>query len=149
MVVAALLSAIHMLTLAVGLGAVFARGKSLGGSLDEAGWRRLLTADSLWGVAALLWLASGFARVFLGGKEPAFYWRNGFFWVKLGLFLLVFVLEVPLMVTFIRVRLAKARGRDLPRFSLTAFRALNAVEVSVVVLIIFVAPFMARGAWLF
>jgi hypothetical protein len=40
--------------------------------------RLLLAADTSWGVAAGLWIASGLARVFLGGKEPAFYWRNGF-----------------------------------------------------------------------
>lgn len=76
MVVAALLSAIHMLTLALGLGAVFMRGRALARPLDDAGWKRLLAADTVWGVAALLWIASGLGRVFFGGKEPGFYWRN-------------------------------------------------------------------------
>src|SRR5262245_49957848 len=40
MVVAALLSAIHMLTLALGAGAIFARGRALAGPLDDAGWKR-------------------------------------------------------------------------------------------------------------
>lgn len=83
MVIGALLSAVHVLTLALGLGAVFIRGRALARPLDEEGWRRLLAADTIWGVAAGLWIASGLARVFLGGKEPTFYWRNGFFWVKL------------------------------------------------------------------
>ena len=86
MVVAALLSAIHVLTLAVGLGSVVMRGRALAGRLDEEGWKRLLAADSAWGAAAGLWIASGLGRVFFGGKEPGFYWRNGFFWVKLALF---------------------------------------------------------------
>jgi uncharacterized membrane protein len=84
--ISALLSAIHVLTLALGLGAVVARGRALAGPPDEAGWRRLLAADNFWGLAAGLWIASGLGRVFLGGKEPAFYWGNGLFWVKLGLF---------------------------------------------------------------
>ena len=46
MVVAALLSAIHMLTLALGAGAIFARGRALAGPLDDAGWKRLLAADT-------------------------------------------------------------------------------------------------------
>ena len=149
MVVAALLSAIHMLTLALGLGAVFMRGRALAGPLDDAGWKRLLAADSAWGVAALLWIASGLGRVFFGGKETGFYWRNGFFWVKLGLFGLIFALELAPMITFIRVRTALARGAALPEFPLGAYRRINSGEAALVVAIVFVAAFMARGAWLF
>src|SRR5690349_22840758 len=109
MIVSALLSAVHLLTLALGLGAVFVRGRALAQPLDDAGWRRLLAADNAWGVAAALWIASGLGRVFFGGKETAFYWRNGFFWTKMVLFALVFVLELGPMMTFIRVR--KARGQ--------------------------------------
>ena len=52
MITGALLSAIHLLTLALGLGAVYARGRALAGRLDDAGWRRLLAADNAWGIAA-------------------------------------------------------------------------------------------------
>lgn len=149
MVVSALLSAVHVLTLALGLGAVFIRGRALGGLLDDAGWRRLLAADAAWGAAAALWITSGLGRVFFGGKEPAFYWSNGFFWVKLALFGLVFTLEQPLMATFIRVRSARRRGAAMPRFSVGAYRRINTAEVVLVVSIVFVAAFMARGAWLF
>jgi len=149
MVISALLSAIHMLTLALGLGAVVMRGRALARPLDEAGWQRLLAADNLWGIAAGLWIASGLGRVFLGGKDPSFYWRNGFFWIKLALFGLVFALELTPMTTFIRVRTARRRGTALPRFSVAAYRRINTAEVVLVVAIVFVAAFMARGAWLF
>jgi putative membrane protein len=149
MIVAALLSAIHVLTLALGAGAVFARGRALARPLDEAGWTRLLAADNAWGAAAVLWIASGVARVFLGGKEPVFYWRNGFFWIKLALFGMVFALELRPMTTFIRVRSARGRGTAVPRFSVDAYRRINAAEFALVVSIVFVATFMARGAWLF
>jgi putative membrane protein len=149
MLVAALLSAIHLLTLALGAGALFARGRTLFRPLDEAGWNRLLAADSAWGVAALLWIASGLARVFFGGKEPSFYWRNGFFWVKLALFGMVFALELRPMTTFIRVRSARSKGMPVPRFPIDAYRRINAIELALVVAIVFVAAFMARGAWLF
>jgi len=149
MVVAALLSAIHVLTLAFGLGSVVMRGRALAGRLDEEGWKRLLAADSAWGAAAGLWIASGLGRVFFGGKEPGFYWRNGFFWVKLALFGAVFVLELTPMITFIRVRIARSKGLPLPRFSVEAYRRINAVEAGLVVIIVFAAAFMARGAWLF
>lgn len=149
MVVAALLSAIHLLALALGLGAVFLRGRALSQSLDESGWRRLLAADNAWGAAAGLWIASGLARVFFGGKEPGFYWRNGFFWVKLALFAIVFVLELKPMMTFMRVRTARRRREPLPSFSAGEYRRINTIEVALVVMIVFVATLMARGAWMF
>jgi putative membrane protein len=149
MIVAAVLSAIHMLTLALGLGGIFARGRALGGVLDAAGWKRVLAADNVWGAAAALWIVSGLGRVFLGGKEPGFYWRNGFFWLKLGLFGLVFLLELAPMMTFIRVRTAQWHGAALPQFPIATYRRLNAIELGLVVAIVFVAAFMSRGAWMF
>src|SRR5258705_5610992 len=108
-VASALLSAVHLLTLALGLGAVFLRGQALARPLDDAGWRRLLAADNAWGIAAGLWIASGLARVFFGGKEPGFYLRNGFFWLKLALFGLGFLLQLTPMGTFMRLRSAQRR----------------------------------------
>jgi putative membrane protein len=148
-VVSALLSAVHVLTLGLGLGAIFTRGRALASPLDDAGWRRLLAADTAWGVAAGLWIATGVGRVFFGGKQPDFYLHNGFFWVKLALFALVFALEQLPMMTFIRVRSARRRGTALPRFSVEAYRRINAAEIGLVVAIVFAAAFMARGAWLF
>src|SRR5262245_34508653 len=149
MIVAALLSAVHMLTLALGAGAIYARGRALARPLDDQGWKRLLAADNAWGLAALLWILSGLGRVFFGGRETSFYWHNGFFWVKLALFGLVFVLELAPMMTFIRVRKARAQRAAVPRFSVEAFRRINAVELALVVTIVIVAALMARGAWLF
>ncbi len=149
MIASALLSAIHVLTLAIGFSAVFVRGRALARPLDDAGWRELLAADNAWGIAAGLWIASGLARVFYGGKEPAFYWHNGFFWVKLALFALVFLLELKPMVTFIRVRIARKRGVPLPPFSIESLRQINRAELVLVVIIVIAAAFMARGAWLF
>lgn len=148
-VTAAMLSAIHMLTLAVGFAAVVERGRALHSSLDDAGWNRLLVADTWWGIAAGLWIASGLARVFYGGRTPDFYWSNGFFWIKLGLFGIVFLLELSPMVTFIRVRAARRRGTRFPRVPVERFRIINRIEVGLVVVIVLAAALMARGAWLF
>src|SRR5262245_54117467 len=148
MLVAAFLSAIHVLTLALGAGAIFARGRALSRPLDDDGWTRLLAADNAWGIAALLWIASGVLRVFYGGREPGFYWGNGFFWVKLALFAMVFALELAPMATFIRVRIARSKGGTYPQFSVQAYKRINAAELALVLAIVFVSAFMARGAWL-
>jgi len=154
-IVRASLSALHVLALALGLGALFARGLRLrdlrGTPTDADALRRLFQADSLWGIAALLWIATGLARAFGRlEKQPEFYLRNGFFWVKMGLFALVLALEIRPMVTFIRWRVARARGKvPAVEASLAALIPLNNAEVAIVALIPFVAALMARGAWMF
>jgi putative membrane protein len=157
----AALSAIHILTFGLGLAAIFLRGRALAGVLDAAGWKRLLTADTAWGVAAVLWILTGLARVFLGPKDPVFYWRNGFFWIKMTLFLAVFVLELTPMRTFMRARQAagrlrasgasasQARGAAMPVFDAARYRRINTIEMALVLVIPFAAALMARGAWLF
>ncbi len=149
MIISALLSAIHLLTLALGLGALHLRGRALARPLDDAGWSRLLAADNCWGAAAGLWIASGLLRVFFGGKEPSFYSHNGLFWVKLGLFALVFALETVPMVTFVRVRIARRRAAQPPEFSVPTYLRINRIELALVIVIVVVAAFMARGAWMF
>jgi uncharacterized membrane protein len=149
MIVAALLSAIHLLTLALGLGAVVWRGRALASTLGDGDWEKVLAADNAWGIASGLWIASGLARVFYGGKEVVFYTHNGFFWIKMALFVAVFLLELTPMIAFIRVRAARGRGQPLPQLPLATFRRINAIEVALVITMVVIAAFMARGAWLF
>ena len=52
------------------------------------------------------------------------------------------------MVTFIRVRSARRQGVPFPPFPLATYRRINAAETALVVVIVFVAAFMARGAWM-
>ena len=151
----AVVAALHYLALGIGLGAVVARGLRLRAlrraPTDAAPLTPLFRADSLWGLAAGLWLATGLLRAFAGLEKPtAFYVSNGFFYVKMALFAVVFALEITPMVTFIKWRRARAHGAtpwaDAPIGRLVR---LNDVEVVLVVLIPFAASLMARGAWLF
>jgi putative membrane protein len=114
--------------------------------LDPGGLARLFAADSAWGLAALLWVSTGALRAFAGlEKGTAFYVASSLFWTKLGLFLLIVLLEVWPMVTFIRWRGALRRGRAPDTSSATTLYAVNHVELVLVVVVVFVASFMARG----
>jgi putative membrane protein len=148
---AALFSALHVLALGVGLGAVFARGRALralgGGDAEALG--RVLFADNFWGGAALLWLATGLTRVFGQlDKGLDFYLYNGFFWIKMGLFALVFALEIVPMVAFVRWRIALRKGQAPDTRRAATFARITDAETVLVLTMPFVAAAMARGLWL-
>jgi putative membrane protein len=145
-VLAATVSALHLLALAIGLPSVFLRGRALKGRLDHDGLRRLFAADAVWGVAALLWLVTGLLRAFAGlEKGTTFYLGSGLFLLKMGLFVLVVVLEVWPMVTFIHWRGALRRGGAPDTSVARALSHVNHLELVIVVVMVFVASFMARG----
>jgi putative membrane protein len=145
-VIAAVVSSLHLLALATGLPAVFLRGRALKGQLDADGVRRVLAADNAWGVAAVLWIATGLLRAF-GGLEKGseFYLRSPLFWIKMALFLAILVLEVRPMVTFIRWRIQLGRGLPVDTAGTRGLYTVNHIELALVVVMVFVASMMARG----
>ena len=148
---AALLSALHVLGLGIGLSAVVARGRALRAisAGDTAATRAVLLADNFWGLAAFLWIATGLARAFGGLEKGAdFYLFNGFFWVKMGLFGLILLCELTPMTTFIRWRMALGKGLPIDTSRLGLLVSLNNAEIALVLLIPFAAAAMARGLWL-
>ena len=146
MTVAAVVAAFHFLALGIGLPSIYLRGRALKGRLDAEGLRRLFVADNVWGVAAALWIVTGLLRAFAGlEKGTAFYMASRLFWVKLDLFLLIFVLEIWPMVTFIRWRRQVRSGQTPNTSRARTFYILTHAEMALVVIIVFVATFMARG----
>jgi putative membrane protein len=148
---AAVISALHVLALGMGLGGVFARGRALRALVrgDASAVPRVLFADNFWGIAALLWIVTGLTRAF-GGIEKGrdFYLYNGFFWVKMALFALVFALEAAPMIAFIRWRITMGKGGAPDTTRAATFVRLNDVETALVVAIPFAAAAMSRGLWL-
>ena len=144
--IAALVSSLHLLALAIGLPAVFLRGRALKGRLDADGLRRLLAADNVWGIAAVLWIATGLLRAFGGLEKGAeFYLRSPLFWTKIALFATVFLLEIRPMVTFIRWRRALRRDMTVDTSGAPTLFTINQIELAIVVVMVFVASLMARG----
>jgi putative membrane protein len=142
----AIVSSLHLLALALGLPAVFLRGRALKGPLDADGLRRLLAADNVWGIAAVLWIVTGLLRAFGGLEKGAdFYLHSPLFWTKMALFLVVLLLEIRPMATFIRWRMRLGRGEAIDTSAVRALYTLNHVELAIVVVMVFVASLMARG----
>ncbi|MBM3220107.1 MAG: DUF2214 family protein [Candidatus Rokubacteria bacterium] len=142
----AIVSSLHLLALAVGLPAVVLRGRALKSPLDDAGIRRVLAADTAWGIAAALWLLTGLLRAFAGlEKGSAFYLGSALFWTKMSLFVIVVLLELRPMLTFMRWRGALGRGRRPDTSTARTLYVINHVEMAIAIIIVFVASFMARG----
>jgi putative membrane protein len=143
---AAIVSALHVLALALGLPAVWLRGRALRGPLDDAGLRRLFAADNVWGIAAALWLGTGLLRAFAGlEKGTAFYLNSTLFWTKMTLFVLVVLLEIRPMLTFIRWRKVRRQNARPDTTNARTLYLISHVQMALVVLMVFVAAFMARG----
>ncbi len=112
----ALVSSLHLLALAIGLPAVFLRGRALKGPLDADGLR---------------------------GAD--FYLHSPLFWTKMALFLVVLLLEIRPMITFIRWRIKLGRGEAIDTSAARTLYTINHIELAIVVVMVFVASLMAHG----
>jgi putative membrane protein len=144
----AIVAALHYLALAIGLPAVFLRGRALRGPLDRAGVDRALAADTAWGIAAILWVATGLLRAFGGlEKGSAFYLQSRLFYLKMALFVAILALEVRPIVAFTRWRRARGRGARVDTAQAPVLARLNHAQLALAILMVFVASAVARGLW--
>ena len=142
------LAVVHLVALGIGLGAVWARARSLAASrLDEGSVRRALVADAWWGIAALLWIGTGLWRLLAGTeKATGYYLSNHVFHAKMGLLAVILLLELLPMATLVRWRRADAAtvaGENPPVARRIA--AFSYVQAALVVGMVVAAVMMARG----
>jgi putative membrane protein len=141
-----LLAAAHLLALAIGMGSVWVRARALRGPLDEAGLRRVFAADSLWGVAGALWIATGLWRLLAGTeKTTAYYLGSPVFWLKMGALVTLLVLEVVAVVALIGWRQQVRRGIPVDVARAPVLARLSEVQALLVVVMVLAATAMARG----
>jgi putative membrane protein len=144
------LAAFHLIALGLGLGAVIARGSHLREPPTAASLSRAFRSDTLWGIAAGLWILTGLWRLFGAYEKPqAYYFANSFFHAKMGFLVLILVLEIWPMTTLIRWRIALKSG-IAPELIATPKKTLRIMIIShtqalLIVLMIFAAVSMARG----
>jgi putative membrane protein len=144
------LAALHLIALGLGLGAVIARGTALREAPSNAALRRAFRSDSTWGFAALLWIVTGVWRLMAGIEKPrGYYLTNAVFHTKMGLFLVVLLLELWPMITLIRWRRTFSAGESAERLMTSGagrrIATISHVEALLVVVMVFVAVALARG----
>lgn len=141
-----IVAALHLLALGIGLGAIWMRARALKALPESSAFGRAFAADGVWGGAAALWIATGLARAF-GGLEKGteYYLRNGAFHAKMGLLVLILLLEILPMVTLIRWRIARKKGLAVDTRAAGRLATLSYVQAVLVVAMVFAASAMARG----
>lgn len=141
-----LLAAFHLLAFGIGLGAIWARAASLKSADNPGSLKRALLADSWWGIAALLWIATGLPRLFMGTeKATSYYLSNHVFWLKMAIFVAIFLLELGPMVTLLKWRRVLARGQTPDTTLGPRLAAISQIQVALLLLMLFAATAMARG----
>jgi putative membrane protein len=144
------LAALHLIALGVGLGAVLTRGNALREPVSSGSLHRALSADTVWGIAAALWVITGLWRLFGATEKPtSFYTNDSYFIVKMALFVLIVALEVWPMMMLLKWRRSMQRSaltKDIV-VPATARRIamISHIEALLVVLMVIAAAAMARG----
>ncbi|PYP61918.1 MAG: DUF2214 domain-containing protein [Gemmatimonadetes bacterium] len=143
------LAAMHLIALGIGLGAVWARANALSRPLDRAAMVRAFRADTWWGIAAALWIATGLWRL-LGGteKSTSYYMHNHVFFTKMSFLVIILLLEIGPMITLIRWRQIAGRGTSAWNPNPAAARRIariSYIEAALVIAMVFAAVAMARG----
>jgi len=141
-----LLASLHLVGLGIGLVAVFVRALSFRDIAQAGAIRRVLLADNFWGLSAIILISTGLLRVF-GGFEKGtdYYLGNHVFWAKMGLLLLVLVLEVRPMVTLIGWQRNLRSAGELDTSLAGKFARVSYIQAGILAAMIFAATAMARG----
>lgn len=114
--------------------------------LNAAVVERLAKVDLVYGIAAIMVLATGVARTVWGVKGTSWYWTNPLLHVKLTLFIIVGVISIFPTLTYVRWRKAlRATGALPAEADIRKTRKLVMVQAHLIALIPLVAVFLARG----
>ncbi|MBC7875629.1 MAG: DUF2214 family protein [Anaerolineales bacterium] len=114
-------------------------------TVEEA--RRILHVDSAYGISAGLLIVVGLLRVFFFEKGSAFYLNSNMYWIKMALFIIVGLLSIYPTVRFLKWRTALKENKA-PEITDDEFKRIRLfvhLELTGIVLILLVAPMMARG----
>jgi|SRR5690554_4127933 len=141
-----LLASVHLIALGIGLGAIFSRALMLRSRGLEASLGRVFLADSLWGVAFLLWVSTGLWRAFGGvEKGTAYYLASNAFWIKMSLLVAITLLEVWPMTTLLRWRRQRSNAQLLDLSVAARLSKISLLQAVLLVGMVFAATAMARG----
>lgn len=146
MTLAWLIAVLHLLALGIGLGAIFARARSLQTARRRPRLHTILFADNLWAVAGVLWLVTGLWRAFGGlDKGATYYLQNPLFHAKLTLFVIIVLLEIWPMINLIKWRRTTGRGKPVSLAKARKMALVSYLQTLIAIAIVVLAVGIARG----
>ena len=114
--------------------------------LNAAVVERLAKVDRVYGIAAIMVLATGVARTVWGVKGTSWYWTNPLLHIKLTLFIVIGIVSIFPTLTYIRWRKTVRASGALPaEAEIRKTRKLVMVQAHLLAVIPLVAVFLARG----
>lgn len=141
-----LLAVVHLFALAIGIAAVYARGRALRRTRSADNLPAVFLADNWYGIAALLWIATGLWRAFGGVEKGTDYYLGSHWFVgKLTLFGIVLLLELKPMTTLIRWRMALRKSTAVDTSGTPLLARLTFMQLPLLLLMVVMAAAMARG----
>jgi len=142
------LASLHLLALPLGLGAVWARRQALKRVSGPGDLAAVFVAEGLWAAAAVLWFATGAARL-LGAfdKDTGYYFHDSAFLLKMALLFLVLLLEVWPMIVLVLWRIQSRRRVAMDLAAAPTLARVSEVQAACVVLMVLAATAAARGAF--
>jgi len=108
----------------------------------------LVKMDGAYGLSALSAAGTGLLRAFYGAKGSAFYLDNPLFYVKIGVYLAVALISIPVTIAFFRWKknLTRTQGDGfIPVKEIRRVRAFLLAEIVLLALLPAIAVLMARG----
>jgi putative membrane protein len=107
---------------------------------------RLVRVDMIYGIAAVLVLASGLARTYWGYKGGGWYWTNWLLHLKLGMFIVVALMSIKPTLMYRRWRRELQATGALPSDAqITDARKWVMIQAHIIAIIPIAAVFLARG----
>ena len=141
---------LHYLSFMVCFGALVLERRLIKANPDRQEATLMVITDVVYGLAALVLLLTGIARVLHFGQGSAFYTENPLFWWKVGVYLAVGGLSLYPTITYILWALPLRKG-ELPQVSEALAKRLSwilNIELAGFAAIPLMATLMARGVGL-
>lgn len=114
--------------------------------LNAAVVERLARLDMIYGISAMVVLATGLARTWWGIKGTAWYWGQPLLHAKVTLFVIIGLISIVPTLRFLRWRKAlRATGALPDEAAVRSTRRLVMIEAHLLVVIPLLAVFLARG----
>ena len=143
----ALMAFLHHVAAFTVVGALIAEVVLFKPPLTAVQARRIQRADQIFGASATALLIVGLLRVIYFEKGAHYYFNNDFFLTKFSLFILAALISIYPTVLFISWNKALKQGEvpTLTPQAATRARMCMMLEMTAILVILFCAPFMARG----